>query len=240
MNDAIATVDHDEPARCYRKVYQSICNPSSIPDVARDVTWYDPFYENDSNIIAAFDIDQKKIKEYMEKSKLYYVGVIPLGMFTYFLFGNWFIVIVLGIQYLVYINNYRQLHSHYRNTHIAISRDGIYLDECDNTNQTLMLRTIIKYENIHNISIESYTFGNHFRYYVVSIKNSKGQVTHVLSGFFAVQKFVDIVNAMIELYRLSLDDNTTTTTTSMDMQSTNDIEHPSHDIPVQAVTFDEP
>ena len=45
-------------------LYRSLCDPDVIPDEARDVTWYDPFFKNDSNIIAAFDMDQRKIEEY--------------------------------------------------------------------------------------------------------------------------------------------------------------------------------
>jgi hypothetical protein len=207
VNDAIAVVDHNEEV-ANRKEYHSVCDPDEIPDVARAVSWYDPFYENDPNVIAAFDIDQSKVKEYMEMSKLYYIWVIIIGL-AFCAFFGWLAAVLFGVHFLLSINNTRLLHSHYRNMHIAISRDGIYVDECDDKNQTLMLRTIIKFENIHDISIASYSFKNNSRYYEVSIKNVEGKVTHVLYGFFAVQKFVDIVNAMIESHRLSLDDTTT-------------------------------
>lgn len=243
VNNAIAVADHNEEV-ANRKEYHSVCDPDEIPDVARAVTWYDPFYENDSNVIAAFDIDQSKVKEYIEMSKLYYIWVVIMGLAFYAFFG-WLATVVFGVQLLLSINNTRLLHSHYRNIHIAISRDGIYVDECDDTNRTLMLRTIIKYENIHDVSIASYSFMSNSRYYEVSIKNAEGKVTNVLYGFFPVQKFVDIVNAMMESHRLSMED-----TTTIDYNSHDENNHPTsasnanNNVPLQQpeaqiVSFDE-
>ena len=209
VNDAVAVaVAHEKDTSTNRKVYRSICDPDEIPDVARDVTWYDPFYENDSNIIAAFDIDQNKVKEYMEKSKLYYLWAVVVMLLVYLLLGEFAAMIGL-IYLLVAINSARALHYHYRTVHIAISRNGIYVDECDDSNQTLMLRTIIKYENINEIFIASFSYVTNYRMYEAYIKNAEGTITNVFYGFFPVQKFVDIVKAMVESHRLSLDDTTT-------------------------------
>ena len=45
VNDAIAVVDHDEETT-HRKVCRSSCDPDENPDVARNLIWHDPFYEN--------------------------------------------------------------------------------------------------------------------------------------------------------------------------------------------------
>jgi hypothetical protein len=34
-----------------------------IPEAARNITWNDPFYENNPDIIAAFDINYKRLRE---------------------------------------------------------------------------------------------------------------------------------------------------------------------------------
>jgi hypothetical protein len=44
-----------------RSLFRSKCHPDDIPDVARDVTWYDSFYENDADVIAAFDMNHKML-----------------------------------------------------------------------------------------------------------------------------------------------------------------------------------
>ncbi len=104
---------------------------------------------------------------------------------------------------------------------MAIAHGGIYFDECDDTNQTLMLRTIIRYEDVHDVVTTSYTFvHNGSKYYEVHIKNAEGKVTHLFYGFFAVQKFVDILKSMMESHRLSLDDTSTIDYNNADVNST--------------------
>jgi hypothetical protein len=190
-------------------VYRSLCDPDEIPDEARDVTWYDPFYKNDSNIIAAFDMDQRKIEEYMEASKIYYVLTFIFGLVTSLFFG-WITGSMTIFFLVVDFNKKRNIHYQYRTAHLAIAHGGIYFDECDDTNQTLMKRTIIKYENIHDVVTTGYSFvHNGSKYFEVHIKNAEGKVTHLFYGFFAVQKFVDILKSMMESHRLSLDDTST-------------------------------
>ena len=100
----------------------------------------------------------------MEKSKLYYVWVIILVLAFPAFFGI-FVAVLFGVQLLVPINRTRRLHAPCRSIHIAVSRNGIYIDECDDANQTLMLRTIIKHENIHDVSITSYSYVSNYRYF---------------------------------------------------------------------------
>ncbi len=109
-NNAITRTISDHPSSSsssHRHVYRSICDPDEIPDVARDVTWNDPFYKNDSNIIAAFDIDQSKIEEYMEASKILYVVTFIFGLVLLLCFG--WIAGILTVFFLVVDFNNRRL-----------------------------------------------------------------------------------------------------------------------------------
>jgi hypothetical protein len=40
--------------------YKSKCHPRYIPEVAKDISWNDPFYENENDIIVAFDVNWRQ------------------------------------------------------------------------------------------------------------------------------------------------------------------------------------
>jgi hypothetical protein len=239
-----------------RKKYHSICNVDDIPTIARDVTWNDPFYQNDKNVIAAFDIDQNQVEQYLENTKKYYYMI--LITFIGVMFYSVLIAIFICIFWLGHVNVRRSKCSRYRTVHIAITQNGIYVDECDRSSypyQKLMQRTIIKYETIHKCYIQTYSFWFH-PYYEIIFENTKNEMMNTILGFFEVQKFVDIMNVMIESsnrasmftdnddrYNTNAGDNYTETREGYNAENLTQIQQQSLTVPhepeIQAVIFDE-
>jgi hypothetical protein len=66
-------------------LFRSQCPPDDIPDVARDVTWSDSFFQNNTDIVAAFDIDHAMLdKNSMSRQSIYYFIIISAILLIYF------------------------------------------------------------------------------------------------------------------------------------------------------------
>ena len=136
----------------------------------------------------------------MEGSKLDYCSAVAVFVLVLLSPGFLVVAIVFSVYTVQSVNLARIRHHQYLNMHLAIACDGIYVDECDDRTQTIMKRSIIRYEDVHDIQTTpdaAYLNHNGYTYYDVHIKDAEGKVTHLLHGFFNVQKFVDILKAMM-------------------------------------------
>jgi hypothetical protein len=203
-------------------LFRSQCPPDDIPDVARDVTWSDSFYQNDTDVIAAFDINHTMLdkKSMSRQSTCYFIIIIA----TLLIFLRWtstvsgtsiddpalFILQVsIGISLVLVpflafcIFDERRQNYRRRRTHVAIAQRGIYLDQVDEPgSRTLKSRTVASYDLIHEckVKIEEGCCKPKYEVVVYAVTN-KSEPLFKVDGLVATQKFVDIVHAMKERYQ---------------------------------------
>ena len=216
-------------------LYRSKCHIDDIPDVARGLTWLDPFYDvNDhddnlqsgaSEIIAVFDIDRTlydrstfDIFKWVIFIPMYVAGillvcVLELGIAQVFFIIFFIYCFVLLIFYVMVDWRRSEAKTRISRMHIAIATRGIYIDEVDAPGSfSLACRKNIKYNEIKKCEVKS-AFNYFYRtmhYWITinttydrEIKNEQGisvgfTPSHTIAGIRNQQKFVDIVNAMIE------------------------------------------
>jgi hypothetical protein len=183
-------------------LFVSICNSNDIPDVARGLSWNDSFYCNDSDVIAVFDFDHKKFdREIMLSYFNLAVQFVVVAVFAFITFGALGVNLTVGfyVQSILIVNlqQYQR-----RRTHIAIARQGIYIDVVDEPGSHTVMRRIIKtYDEIRKCRVEETSLLGRVQYSVVldAANNPAYTISDILLG---PQKFVDIVNAMKERTRL--------------------------------------
>jgi hypothetical protein len=199
-------------------LFRSQCPSDDIPDAARDVTWSDSFYQNDTDIVAAFDIDHTMLdKNSMSRQSIYYFVII--SAFLLFIF-SWtgtikddpalFIlqvsigvsVVFLPVLALI-ISDERRQNYRRRRTHIAIAQRGIYFDQVDEPgSRTLKSRTVATYDQMHEckVKIEEGCCQPKYEVVIYAVTN-KSEPLFKVDGLVATQTFVDIVQAMMERYQ---------------------------------------
>ena len=202
------TVAVDSPRVVRAGTYHSTCPPRFIPEAARNMSWNDPFYVDDNEVIAVFDLNANmSCGRLLSWPGFFYVvfgGYLIFGLLSNFeifdsLITVYWLVVILWIpvgQCLLQMERNRILNGY---KHVAIARQGIYLDESIGEapdNFIHVRRTMIKYEDIKVCYITS--FLGTYSYYDVAFKYKKGCFRHRrIHGNFETQKFVDIVNAKI-------------------------------------------
>jgi hypothetical protein len=187
--DAATTIGNPTSERPF---FRYKCHPDEVPDVARDVTWYDSFYENDTDVIAAFDMKYEMADRILQKLILYY-----LISFLLLPFG-------IGIIFLILLCNNENLNwrsYRLRRTHVAIARQGIYFDQVDEPgSRALMSRTVIPYDQIDEIVVKvvkDYCQLN----YEVFVYRKNNQPALQVTCLVETQTFVDVVHALMERSR---------------------------------------
>jgi hypothetical protein len=194
--------------------FRSNCHPDDIPDVARGMIWHDSFYENDTDVLAVWDMD----RTLSDRHSCYSANLILLGsafliaLLAHILSPS-YIGIILIFPVAIFLPEYitveRVQNCMRRRTHVAVTRQGIYFDRVNGpAGQTHMSRTVIPYDQIGNnrVNIEK-GFCNRCNKVVVYTKD--GEPALQLMGVVQKQKeFADIVNAMIERSQ-HLDESTT-------------------------------
>jgi hypothetical protein len=199
-------------------LFRSQCPPDDVPDAARDVTWSDSFYQNDTDVIAAFDIDHMMLdKNSMSRQSLYYFIIIIAILLIFLL---WTVTIVddpvlftlqvFSVSSVIFLpvlallisverrQNYRR-----RRAHIAIAQRGIYFDQVDEPgSRTLKSRAVASYDQIHEckVKVEEGCCQPKYEVVVYAVTN-KSEPLFKVDGLVATQKFVDIVHAMMERYQ---------------------------------------
>lgn len=210
-------------------VYRSKCHIDDIPDVARGLTWNDPFYDavdhtgnTPTEIIAAFDIDRTlydrstyDLFKWFILIPMYSLSLLPLclvwGIAGVFLYWYFIYGVFLSLNYVVVDCKRHESRLRINCTHIAVSTRGIYIDEVDAPGSyNLMSRTRISYDEIKKCQVKSeYNCFNRTMNYKVTINTNddrevKGEKEvvfiprYTIEGLQKQQKFVDIVNAMME------------------------------------------
>ena len=202
----------DTPLAVQTVKYHSTCPPRFIPEVARNMSWNDPFYVNDNEVIAVFDLHPNmscgRLLSWPGFCCIVFGGLLVLQLNSIIdisddlsntLIWSWLIPVCVFIpmgRCLLRMERHR-IRRGYK--HLAIARRGIYVDECAGespNNLILMRRTIIKYDGIKECYATSFLAT--YSYYDVAFKYKKGWFSHRrIHGHFETQKFVDIVNAMI-------------------------------------------
>jgi hypothetical protein len=140
--------------------YKSKCHPRYIPDIAKDVSWDDPFYENETDAIAAFDVYWRQLPLCKHLFFRFVILVVTaVVMFVVFKcmffrkddkFSFVFLVILVGTQgnsiYQEILEKYVLQH---KLRHIACALSGIYIDESENPHDySPIRRTMIEYKDI--------------------------------------------------------------------------------------------
>jgi hypothetical protein len=185
-----------------RRLFRSKCHPDDIPDVARDATWYDSFYENDADVIAAFDINHEMLDRNSALRLSYRIAAISILLIPFF--GLWLLPLLFSAVSILEerVQNYRR-----QRTHVAIARQGIYHDLVDKPgSQVLMSRTVTSYDQIDKCMVLVAEGCWYINYTVVVESKSTGsflfpvpgETVFKLDGLVGTQKFVDIVKAMME------------------------------------------
>ena len=212
-------------------LYRSKCHIDDIPNVARGMTWNDPFYEGNNDpgecapdIIAAFDIDRTLFDQPTSEICKNFILIPILSLCTlpiFIVFGlaevfMWLYFIYCFIVLIMYVlvdSRRSEAKARISRMHIAISPRGIYIDEADAPGSfSIACRTTIKYDEIKKCQVKSeYNYFHHKMLYTLTINTADDRELKTESGtslgfvpkytFVGIrnqQKFVDIVNAMME------------------------------------------
>jgi hypothetical protein len=193
-----ATQNHSSEGQLFR----SKCHADDIPDVARDATWYDSFYENDADVIAAFDINHEMLDRNSALRLNYRIAAISVLLIP--LFGLGLVPLLFCVIFI--LEERMQIYRRQR-THVAIARQGIYHDLVDEPgSQVLMSRTVTSYDQIEKCMVRVEEGCSYIKYTVVVDTKSSGsffspvpgETVFKVDGLVGTQKFVDIVKAMME------------------------------------------
>jgi hypothetical protein len=187
-----------------RPCFRSNCHPDDIPDVARGLLWHDSFYENDTDVIAVWDMNRALSDRHScySANLILHSSIFLISLLAHILFPS-YIGIILIFPVAIFLPEYitveRVQNCMRRRTHVAITRQGIYFDRVNGpAGQTQMSRTVIPYDQIGNnrVNIEK---GFCYRCNKVVVYTKDGEPALQLMGVVQKQKeFADIVNAMIE------------------------------------------
>lgn len=201
-------------------LYRSKCPIDDMPDVARGMAWHDPFYEDGTDhciateIIAVFDIDRtlydrstNDIFKFFYFVPVYCICLLPV-LFLSGTSGTFFIAYcAVGIYYLIgylVVDCYcRMMKLRIKCMHIAISTNGIYIDEVDAPEScNLACRNRIPYYEIKECRIvSSYNPVCQKMYYKLRVMTTRSDVEVAIEGISNQRKFVEIVNVMMERER---------------------------------------
>ena len=212
--------------------YSSKCRMDDLPEEARGWTWSDPYYDmNDPShhdIIAAFDIDRTLYDQStFDMFKWYFLILLPLVILEIPLicyaardpFGAMSniapIIGFFGIVYCVFLFPF-YIQMHFQRSekklriqcmHIAIGTRGIYIDEVDSLgSKNFMNRTRITYDEIKKCQVRSeYNYFYRkmmYRTLVISTTDRYFPI-YTFEGIKNQQKFVDIVNAMLDRHSVT-------------------------------------
>jgi hypothetical protein len=174
-----------------KPLFRSKCHPDEIPDVARDVTWCDSFYENDTDVIAVFDMNRKMANRYLQ-IYIFYV-IICILLIPCMGAGICFLMALLHDNESLYWRSYRL-----RRKHVAATRRGLYFDEVDEPGSgTIMGRLVIPYDQIDKMVVTVENDSCHLNYTVIIYRKNRQHAFKIV-GLVGTQKFLDIVKAMME------------------------------------------
>jgi len=188
--------------------------------------WKDPFYDDDSDVIAIFLLDHEILDR---KSQLFYhymslfaITVTSAVCLLYFALPNYmlaFFVLYLGaillIVFPILILEERRERNRRERTHIALTKRGIYVDESDAPgSKVLRQRTIYGFNEIRSCSVErTEPFG--LIIFQVIAKNLKRKPILRIDGVLGAHKFVEMINNSLAKENRELPDECSVPTVSV-------------------------
>jgi hypothetical protein len=184
---------------------------NELPNIARHLTWHDAFYENSTDIddiIVAFDIDRTKYDIY---DKLFWSQIFGIWFLSCIITSAYrFDIFVTGIVWsfapiffalvsFAYIWDTDKRCKQYRvkRLHVALTRNDVYIDLVDKPcGHNIKFRKKIPYDQIRNCVVkgEPSCWGKAMNFQI-SLQ-MKGE-EYIIDGIASPQRFVDVVNAMI-------------------------------------------
>jgi hypothetical protein len=210
-------------------IYRSKCPIDEIPEIARGLTWNDPFYDpidpsdcTSTDIIAAFDLDRTLYDRSTYEIFKWFILIPIFSLICLPLYLIWGVAMALLLVYiiygiflsLIYLMEDCQRHEkrlRLKCTHIAIGTRCIYIDEGESPGSfNLMSRTRIPFDEIKQCQVISeYNCINRAMKYKITIstkddpKVERNGISafvprYTIQGLQKQQKFVDIVNIMME------------------------------------------
>jgi hypothetical protein len=196
-----------------RKVQDSFPLPrneliAEPPETSGDVDWKDPFYDEEEDVMAVFLLDHEILDR---KSKLFYdymalfsivvtcgifvlYFVMPAYIFAFFAF---YLGLILFIVFPILILEERSERHRRERTHIAITRQGVYVDETEEpSSKILQRRTIHRFNEIQKCSVErTEPFG--LIIFQVILKNLNRKTVLKIDGLLGAHKFSETVNGFL-------------------------------------------
>ena len=183
----------------------------SIPEIARNLTWRDSFYEGSvdrDDIIVAFDIDRT-----MYDFNFCHPGLLCCYAVTaIFVIFPMLIALIAGeANPLLFFCEFvvasflsgleqgrRENEIRLKQTHIAITRFGIYIDQVEGLN--LRMRKIVSYGKLKDcVTTQEYNCCRRtMRYKSHLIPNEKSEAVRTIEGVVTTQLFMDVVKAMMK------------------------------------------
>jgi hypothetical protein len=194
----------------------------NLPDAARNISWNDPFYENNPDIIAAFDVNSKKLLEIYVGRTLFawfiLIATFLLGLILSFAIKGgaacWgFFWMPIAVSIFVVGAVKKEIYMLERR-HVAVARRGVYLDETDEPGSShLARRTVLKFDSIVSCSVYETGWSRPHYNVVILTPNPNApinidpnvvvplppiHISHNVTGLSNGQAFVDLVAAMME------------------------------------------
>jgi hypothetical protein len=165
--------------------------------------WKDPFYENDASVIATFTFDYERFDRGLTRTGralgltlLLILAILllnPVALLALLMFPIWILLCCVALHFSDRFKQYRR-----RCLHIALTESGIYVDEVSEPgSRELMRRLHYKYTDIQKCEVVRMDSCGTVTFQVV-LFNLKGMRMLTIDGLIGAQRFVDLVNGMIE------------------------------------------
>lgn len=142
------------------KQFRSVCRDDMVPDAARGLSWDDPLYENDPDVIAAFDVAYEKIDRSDRQRQIALIAMgIPIICTVSVIISDkwsfWSNLLALVALLVVAVAVVRKGAYRKQRLHVAVARRGVYVDEVAHPGICrLMRRQVIAYDRIIACTVE--------------------------------------------------------------------------------------
>jgi hypothetical protein len=192
----------------------------NLPDAAHSISWNDPFYANDPDVIAAFHFNSNNLREiYVGRERFGWFMLIVwilVGVFLSFVTKIgwncwWFFWLPVSMSIASIEEAKKEIYMLGRR-HVAVALSGVYLDETDEPGSAPLARqTIIKFESIVSCHIMEAGCARPLYSVVIrtpytttkpsttaSAKADPEYISHTVTGLSNGQAFVDLVSVMMK------------------------------------------
>jgi hypothetical protein len=185
-----------------------------LPDTASGITWNDPFYRNNPDVIAAFDFHSNKLQQiYVGQGRFafyFLIFILLLGLILSVRVEDglvcWLFLWMPVAGTIIAIAYTRKELFMLGRRHVAVTRCGVYLDEADEPGSShLAKRTVLKFDAIVSCIVQDTGCARPQYSVVISTRTTttaRGTVvpdyTYSVVGLLNGQTFADLVSAMVE------------------------------------------